>query len=195
MPLNGPALRVSHPRTIVTVVPAPPNLLVKTPGKVIASAVFPAIAYVAMVASGPDSTAARNGIGDPSGRVADMLAQSLSRRYSLETKPRMVGRAPEAAGADLVMTVRTQAWQVSYFPDDWASYQVLYDARLELVDARDGRVIAAGDCHSGNGDRRSAPTYEELRADNWAALGPLLADVADYCAEQYRSQLFNIFTP
>jgi hypothetical protein len=185
---------MSQPRSIVAVSPKPPPLF----GKIIP---FP-LGLIGMMQG--NALRRESGLEDPAVKIANALTKTLSRRYGLQVRDPIVAMEPPEPDAptpdpapprsDLVLTVSTVSWEVRLMTSDLQRYEVVYQARLELVDARDQRVLAAGDCVGGNNES-DAPTYFELVANNAAALKRLFAEAADYCTDEYRNRLFSIFEP
>jgi len=161
--------------------------MLRTPGTAMS-----AVGGLFEMANGDQATK-YSALSDPSARVATTLATSLSRKYELETRPPVVGQGAAPRAADLVLTVKTLDWEVGFFPHNRVRYRVFLHARLELVDARDGHLLALGECASPSVDEREASTLDELLKDHGAELKRQMVSVADFCADELGSQLFSIY--
>ena len=136
---------------------------------------------------------------NPSLRVAEKLTPLLSEKL----KPSAVNPMANAPGNrtnsmlavlagknGLVFDVDGGA-QSLYFPFDWTHYKVQYFATARLVDASTGKVVAQAGCNIDSDDVMSAPTYNELYADNAALLKSKLQTDADKCVEQMTKIMFG----
>ena len=137
-----------------------------------------------------------HGIEDPALYIGKALAVELQDRYDARLSPKGAPTASDeveevvkgANGADLVLDVRTLNWSFMYFPTSWGRYRVIYSARLRLVDAKDGKVLAEGGCARVPDQADNAPSYEELMANSAARLKQELRIAAEHCISEFRSK-------
>jgi hypothetical protein len=137
-----------------------------------------------------------NGVEDPALYIAQTLASDLQGRYKTRLSPKGAPVASDevgelvknANGSDLVLDIRTINWSFVYFPTSWGKYRVIYSARLRLVDAKSGRVLAEGGCHRVPEQTAQSPTYDELVANSAARLKQELRTAADFCISEFKAK-------
>lgn len=137
-----------------------------------------------------------HGVEDPAPYIARTLASGLQGRYNTRVSPKGAPVASDevtdlvknAPGSDLVLDVRTINWSFVYFPTSWGRYRVIYSARLRLVDAKGGRVLAEGGCHRAPEQTPDAPSYDELVANSAERLKRELKAAADFCIGEFKSK-------
>jgi hypothetical protein len=137
-----------------------------------------------------------NGVEDPAMYIAHILASDLEGRYNTKLSPKGAPVASDevadlvknANGSDLVLDIRTINWSFVYFPTSWGKYRVIYSARLRLVDAKSGRVLAEGGCHRVPEQSAQAPSYGELLADSAARLKQELKTAAEFCISEFKTK-------
>src|SRR2546430_7409800 len=138
-----------------------PDFGAMTPGRMVGGALFGAvggaIAGTAMVSAGNQIVAEHN-LTDPAELIGPTLVDTLSEKFSARAgklRPRLSTddeneAAKTAAGADIVLDVRTINWGFTYIPNilrlGSEKYRVLYSARGRLVDVKQGKVLAESGC-------------------------------------------------
>lgn len=144
-----------------------------------------------------------HGVEDPAVYIGRTLAADLQGRYNTRLSPKGAPIASDevsdlvknAPGTDLVLDVRTINWSFVYFPTSWGKYRVIYSARMRLVDAKSGRVLAEGGCHRVPEHTDQAPTYDELVANSAARLKQELRTAADFCINEFKSKTLGLQSP
>lgn len=94
--------------------------------------------------------------------------------------------AKQYAKADLLLDVQTTDWNFIYFPTDWDNYQVIYRAKLRLIDTKQAKLLAEGYCEREPGKTSDAPSYNELVGNRALGLKHWLAKHRDSCLEEFR---------
>lgn len=94
--------------------------------------------------------------------------------------------AKQYSKADLLLDVQTTDWNFIYFPTDWNNYQVIYRAKLRLIDTKQAKLLAEGYCERVPGKTSDAPSYNELVGSRAAGLKHWLAKHRDSCLEEFR---------
>jgi len=143
-----------------------------TPGK----AAVPVVGAVTMITSG-NTLVRDNQVEDPANWISDELAAAIARKHgtSFRGKRKVSDESPGAiasacAGADYALDVRTINWSFAYFPVNWATYRVIYSAKLRLIDCKSGKVIAEG-FHARVPDKTDqSPGYDGLMNNRAAGL-------------------------
>ena len=139
------------------------------------------------------------GIEDPVLRVKTTLAETLARQATLSNiRPvtaTMQSDDPSELkrllGSGLVLDFKTVTWMTQYTAADASRYVSIYRARARLVALSDGKVLWEGECKGQVQDPTKPLTFEELTANQGAALKSHLHDVADRCASDLFTQLMG----
>jgi hypothetical protein len=100
--------------------------------------------------------------------------------------------AKDSADADLVLDIRTINWSFVYFPASWDTYRVLYNARLRLIDVKNGTVLVEGGCHYIPKKTPDSPSHAVLLANHAERLKQELHKAADYCIAEFKSKALKI---
>jgi hypothetical protein len=137
-----------------------------------------------------------NGVQDPAVYIAHTVASDFQGRYNTRLSPKgapvtsdeVADLVKNANGSDLVLDIRTINWSLVYFPTSWGKYRVIYSARLRLVDAKSGRVLAEGGCHRVPEHSAQSPTYDELVTNSAARLKQELKTAADFCIGEFKAK-------
>ena len=172
-----------------------PPFMPMTPGRIMLGVVGASI----MANAGPDLLA-KNNIADPAAYIGEQLSQGLAAKYGIAVSSRSItlydddvqAIAKSNPTADLVLEVRTTGWGFVNYPTDWEKYRVMYDARLRLIDAKGGSVLAAGDCHRWPDKTSSSPTYEELFLNGAERLKKELREAAEFCVGEFKTKVFQM---
>jgi hypothetical protein len=162
------------------------------------NAMFGALGGLSAVAEG-NKVVAANGVTDPAAAIAQELAGAL---HDTQGSQPVAGSVPvdsrdpsrvaaQARGkARFVIDVETRAWNMTYFPTDWAHYQVFYLAAARLIDTDTGGILAESGCKLAPETNAGAPTYDDMLAGGAARLKTTLAAAGATCAAQFKRDMF-----
>ena len=75
-------------------------------------------------------------------------------------------------------------WEIWYYPSNFSRYQMWFQTKAELIRLNDSKVLWKGDCRADQADIETAPTLDELIADNSAVLQKWIDDSTSQCAKQ-----------
>ncbi|MBS1116768.1 MAG: exported protein of unknown function [candidate division NC10 bacterium] len=139
------------------------------------------------------------GIEDPVVRVKTKLAEILALQARLSNiRPvtaTMQNDDPSELkrllGSGLVLDFKTVTWMTHYTAADASRYVSFYRARSRLMNLSDGTVLWEGECKAQAQDPKKPLTFDELTANQGAALKAHLQDVADWCASDLSTQLMG----
>lgn len=139
---------------------------------------------------------------DPSIAVGERLAQDLAGKYGDELVSNQNAIAPNDdvstllktyPGADLIIDVKTINWMYSYYPTKWNTYWVFYAARLRVLDGKTGNLVAQAICKAKQPpDPATAPTGDQLVANDGQVLKDLLQKEGDSCVGVYEQQILKM---
>ncbi len=169
-PLASGAI-VSH-KSAVRMEREKPPFAAQTAGKMAPAALLGAVGGVisanAMISSG-NTIVRENGVEDPANWISSELAAAMSQKYGVRFagSRKVTGEEPAeiagaCAGADYALDVRTINWSFVYFPVNWATYRVIYSAKMRLIDCRTGKVIAEGFHARVPEKTEQSPSYDNL---------------------------------
>jgi len=196
-PLSADAAKTLHGRRLTTLVRRSPPLLPVRSWEWAQSGIGMSDAGERLVRE--------NQISDPALYIARELGSRIEHRYRLivsppsraavEDDPTKIGLV--APGADLVLDVWTDSWQVAPTREDDAIYRVRYSVNLRLIDAKvvhplDGKlgaVVAQGSCTYVSNTATSGPSFDELLADHARVLKDELDAAAKDCVQDLGSQI------
>lgn len=99
----------------------------------------------------------------------------------------------KAAGGKsrLILDVQTINWMCIYFPFNWTRYRVLYSAKLRLIDASKGAVVAEGFFAWKTPDDAYHPTYDELFANHGAVLRSQLDEASRAAVAFFKAEVLK----
>jgi hypothetical protein len=158
----------------------------------------------------------QDGIADPALTVSDDLVAIISRHYGshdvglmqvpAEATTPTTAAAPDDPGASLgsgfALQVNTTQWELKSVSSNpihilygVSHYGVYYDARFQLVDRRDGSILAEGDCDVGPAATDPAPTYSETMDDGGKQLNDMMQAAAHECARSIAREYLGIILP
>jgi hypothetical protein len=103
--------------------------------------------------------------------------------------------ARAAGGKGVVLDVETTGWGYMYFSLDWSHYRAIYSARVRLVDAATGKVIAKTRCNIDPDKDATSPTGDEMLANKGERLKAMLAADGDQCLASVEKDLFGAPEP
>lgn len=142
----------------------------------------------------------RNQIPDPALAITADVAGALKARYRMTVLPNPIVGTPSKPAAlaavargraDYVLDIQTTLWRTAYIGSSWARYYVEHKAEAQLIDARDGKVLAARSCNFAGRDKPNPPTWDELVGNNAARLKQELAGVAVNCSDVIKEMLLK----
>lgn len=84
------------------------------------------------------------------------------------------------------------AWSYGYFPTNWGKYRVIYSVRAKLVDVDRGAVLAEAFCSRLPELDATAPSHDELLANEAARLKQELAKAASECAGRFKREMLSL---
>ena len=176
-------------QTIVLTERALPDFAAMTPAKAQAG-----IAGAFMMTGVGNGIVRDNHIEDPAVLMGADLVQALAAARGatvVEAPVAVKGQSPKdiavAAGeAKYVLDVATIYWGYLYQSFDWEHYNVLYTARLKLIDATSKTVIAEGFCKWKPAKDARLPNAEELLANEAAEVKAQLAQARAACTAEFK---------
>lgn len=194
VPMSAASVDAVKDKEIALALRARPDFSATTPAR----AAFGGIGAATIVSEG-NRLVKENGVEDPAVYIAQTLVTDLQGRYNTRLSPKgapvasddVAELAKSANGADLVLDIRTINWSFVHFPSSWGRYRVIYAARLRLIDARNGRLLAEGGCHRVPDQTAESPSYDELIADSAARLKQELRTAADFCIREFKRGVLN----
>jgi len=196
IPIDHAGLVANKPSTIVITNRTKPNFSAYTPGK----AMLGIIGAMAMTSKG-NKIIANNAIDDPSRLIGSIIASDISSKYDLKLlddgsiitetmKPSKISKL--YPNSDLILDVKTTKWMFTYFPADFSHYRVIYNAKIRLINAKDSSILAEVNCSRLPKEKKGAPSYDEMLANNAKILKSELKIAVDYCVNEFRTKALNI---
>lgn len=88
-------------------------------------------------------------------------------------------------GKGVVLKFSSHIWQIWYYPFNWARYHMWYGSTAELIRLNDSRVLWSATCRADQDNKDTAPTLDELTADNSTVFKRWVEAAADTCAKQF----------
>lgn len=167
------------------------------------NALFGALGGAASLSKG-SAILTNNSVPDPTRYIAETIADELAIKFGVIVEDRAetitdssnhfeVAAIPTSAR--YLLDVQTVNWGWIYYPTAWSKYQIIYSAKLRLVDAKQKIVIAEGFCAANlDSDSELAPTEEEMLHDNARILKQKSREAADFCISEFRSKTLGIGT-
>jgi hypothetical protein len=168
-----------------------------TPGK----AAFSFLGDVAMRSEG-NRIVADNAIADPALSIGRDLAQELGASAgvrpvaaaapitSSDESPAAV--AAKAAGAGLVLWVRTKDWRTWYYPSNFNRYRARVEVFAALIDVASKTVLAQATCDESSPTSADAsPTYGEMVGAGAQRLKEELARAQSACVATLKKGLLG----
>jgi hypothetical protein len=202
-PLDASALAAHPAHTIGVVSSEVPSFFVETDGRILMVAslgVLPVLVGLAASHSEGEELVEGHRIADPSLAIGARMQSALATRHGLTPKtPGNITRPTDRVvrwDTDLVMTVATRKWGITPFRMALHRYWVVYDASLELRDARDQRVIASGECSvPAPLDEKDTLSFPQLAEHGARGLKRKLKEAAQTCAGDFARGLFGFRLP
>ncbi len=174
-----------------------PHFVPQTAGKV-ALIFLGGAGYLAMISDGKEIVA-ENNVDDPAIYIGEKLIADLSAKYGTKLSAKSVTITGDDVQAisktnsdiDLILEIRTIFWGFRYFPTTWNKYRVVYSSRLRLIDVKGGKVLAEDSCSRDPDETPTAPTYDELLANNAERLKSELKEAADFCVADLKIKVLQ----
>ncbi len=157
-----------------------PSFYADTPGR----RTFGILGVMAMAVEG-NRLVRDYGLEDPAVTLSEELIASLAIQNRMRTSSR--------TDADVMLEVKTINWDFRPYRNDPDDLFVVYSARVNLVDRRDGQVIASGKCRAGRERTGDSATLQELLADNANRLRQELREAAHECAQRIKGDTLAAF--
>ena len=157
-----------------------PSFYADTPGR----RTFGILGVVAMAVEG-NRLVRDYGIEDPAATLSEELIASLAIQNRMRTSSRR--------DADVLLQVNTINWDFRPYRNNPDDLFVVYSARVNLVDRRDGQLIASGKCRAGRERSGDSATLEQLLADNASLLREELREAAHECAQRIKADTLAAF--
>jgi hypothetical protein len=189
--LNRSALRASSPRVVRVTTSPSPKFDAQTMKGAFAVAGLIGVAVAAAVEDSDAKKVTRGIVDDPAVFIREVVGVALARRFSLKIRDAAAGVDGYAAGADLLLDIRTLDWGIS--PTRLGHYGVKYEGTIRLIDLRTKETLAEGICSSHPLDHPDNPTFEQLRANISEPLRDAVQSVAEFCADDYRKRILGLF--
>ena len=132
-----------------------------------------------MASSEGKSQVSKHQLQVPEDTISTQLMKTLVSRTGAKALPtasnKVVKEDPKAIAAlyhpaDYILDVRTTGWTGIYYPMTLTKYRIIYGAKMRLIEASSGRVIAEGFNAYMPDDKEHAPTYEGIYSNNAAFL-------------------------
>ena len=158
---------------------------------------FAVLGVAAAVAEGK-TLVKEKGLTDPAIAIKQDLASNLAQRYHFsdvtfvsdtqpyESDPKAVSTMTGNQG--VILDVRTFGWGTQYYPFK-TQYKVNYFAQARLINASEGRLISTERCVINQPYSETAPTYDQLMANNAALLKQKLAEAKAECVHQFTAKM------
>jgi hypothetical protein len=189
--------RLKDKSLVVGMPAARPDFTAFTPGK----AAFSFLGDVAMRSEG-NRIVADNAIADPAVSIGRGLAQGLGAAAGV--KP-VAAAAPitsddespaavsvKAAGAGLVLWVRTQDWRTWYYPSNFNRHRARVEVSAALIDVASKTVLAQATCDESSPTSADAsPTYSEMVGAGARRLKEELAKAQSACVATLKRGLLG----
>ncbi len=154
-----------------------------------AKGAFAVLGVAAAVAEGK-TLIKEKGLSDPAVAIKQELASNLAQRYhfsdvtfvpdtqTYESDPKAVSTM--AGNQGVVLDLRTFGRGTQYYPFK-PQYKVNYFAQARLISASEGRLISTERCVINHPYSETAPTYDQLMANNAALLKQKRAEAKAEC--------------
>lgn len=84
----------------------------------------------------------------------------------------------------VVLKIQPGMWQIWYYPFNWARYHMWYGASAQLIRLDDSKVLWNAACRADQDNKDTAPTLDELTANNSKVLYNWVNNATAQCARQ-----------
>jgi len=99
--------------------------------------------------------------------------------------------APQFPNADYILDINTVNAFFGYKPFDFGSYRLLYNAKLQLVEADTKTIVAESICHT-ESDEDQSIGYDEFLANNAKLLKAEYARAIQLCTKEFSQSILRI---
>jgi len=160
---------------------------------------FGALGMLAGISAGNELVKKHN-IQDPAQMISLDLAKEFAKKNKLKLniKSTLVETDDVKAissknkNTDYILDIRTQNWNLAYFPFAMSAFRVNYLAHLRLIDTKTQTVIAESQCHRVVEESEGAPTHEQMVANNMALFKSETKKAVDYCVDEFKKSALRI---
>lgn len=83
-----------------------------------------------------------------------------------------------------VLKISPVMMQIWYFPFNWSRYHMWFSQKAELINLADGKILWSSICRSDQNNKETAPTLDELTADNSTVLKTWVNNATSQCTQQ-----------
>ncbi|MCW8824946.1 MAG: hypothetical protein OQK78_00840 [Gammaproteobacteria bacterium] len=133
-------------------------------------------------------------IEDPSQKIQNKFLKQLNNgskvaNFSTIKKPLgykegTIEKLKEKYKEGVVLKFHNHWWQIWYYPTNWGRYQMWFQANAELVRLDDSKVLWKSVCKADQKNSKTAPTLDELTAENSKVLEKWVEDATTQCSDQ-----------
>ena len=170
----------------------PAGFVAMTPGK----AAFGVAGSMAMIGAG-DLIVKENLMTEPAGPLSRDLARVVAERTggvvraepapATALKPEEIAQG--AAGARYVVDVTTLGWNFMYQPFKWTSFNANYAARLQVIDATNGKLLLKHQCLWPKKGQAEFTSQDGLLADQARLLKQQIMKATLVCRSEFLSKM------
>ena len=112
------------------------------------------------------------------------VANFVDVRKPLAYKDREIETMKKKYKKGVVLKIQPGMWQIWYYPFHWARYHMWYSASAELIRLDDSKVLWSAACKADQDNKDTAPTLDELTANNSKVLYNWVNNATAQCANQ-----------
>ena len=190
-------------RTITLAVHPMPNMKMMTPGKAAAGIPFGLVGYAiseSEMSKEGNAIVQKYHLDDPAVAIGISIRDTLAAADHLAVKDAAGVQAKGVYASDVVkaypgsseiLDVRTTEWRATYLNFDLSHYGVQYGVEATLIDGRRHEVLATATCSHFPKRSETAPTHEELLANDAEQLKLLSAKAAERCVTELLPRLLG----
>lgn len=92
----------------------------------------------------------------------------------------------------VVLKIMPNMWQIWYYPFNWARYQMWFGVTAELVRLDDSKVLWSSSCRADQDNSDTAPTLDEITANNSNVLKKWVSNSSKRCSRQFVNDFMGI---
>lgn len=100
-----------------------------------------------------------------------------------------VSKLSKESGKRYILTIEPSAWNVMYFAANWNRYWMQFYAMGVIVDSESGKELWRSRCNGNVDNKETAPTWDELNANNRELLQAWISQGTKICAQQLADEL------
>ena len=94
-------------------------------------------------------------------------------------------------GKRYILAIEPSGWNVMYFAANWNRYWMQFYAEGAIVDSESGSEIWRSRCNGNVDNKETAPTWDELNANNRQLLQKWINQGTKICAQQFADELMG----